>query len=540
MLETGQPLHAFDAGKLDGDLRVRSAEEGEAFLALDGRTYKLAPQHVVIADDKQALAIAGVMGGAESGVTAATTSIWLESACFQASSVRATSRGLGLMSDSSYRFEREVDPAGVLTASQRATELIAEIAGGQPGELRLGFAANSQFGFDAEGAAEGIEYANTVPFRPERCAALLGVEATETEIDEILSGFGLKTTDAGWLIPSFRPDLSREVDLIEEVARVIGIEEIPSRQTARFTASSASDRAHDRLMDLRRTLRGHGLHEARTLTLVAERALAFYFGNSAVRCVRNPLSEEQAVLRPSLIPGLLDALARNARAGERSVRLFEIGRVFSADGAEERTHLAFILSGPLDAVTWRGGVSRAADFFDAKGLLGSVLGDLVFQSSENSALALAATIEGDGVATGHAGQLWPNAARELDMQTPVVFAEIDLTSWLSSEAKPARFRETARFPAVTRDIALVAPAGLSHAAISSVLKSADEPLLSGVELFDLFTDPTGEKVPADKKSLAWSLTYRAPDRTLTADEVNAVHARLKQRLTGELEVQLRE
>src|SRR4051812_21507015 len=176
MLDRGQPLHAFDADTIAGDLKVRLAEEGEKFPALNGVTFELKPHHLVIADAQRAVALAGVMGGAETGVSATTTRVWLESAYFLPSCIRRTSRELGLLSDSSYRFERDVDPAGLVVASQEATQLLTEIAGGRPGELRLGFAANAQFGFDAEAAVEGIEYTDTVPFRPERCCDILGVD----------------------------------------------------------------------------------------------------------------------------------------------------------------------------------------------------------------------------------------------------------------------------------------------------------------------------------------------------------------------------
>jgi len=542
MLETGQPLHAFDSAKLDGDLRVRLATENEEFLALDGRTYKLTPAHLVIADGKHAIALAGVMGGENSGVTETTTDIWLESAYFLPSNIRRTSRGLGLMSDSSYRFERDVDPAGLLVASQRATELVTEIAGGTPGEIRIGFAANAQFGFDIKGAVEGLEYTNTVPLRRERCASLLGIDIQDEEITEILTGFGLKQTSAGWQIPSFRPDLMREVDLIEEVARVIGIDEIPSRHVARFAPSSKVDQEHDRLMTLRRKLAGLGLHETRTLTLISEQALAHHVGNGDIRRLRNPLSEDHTVLRPGLLPGLIDALARNGRAGEKSIRLFEVGRVFSASAErEEKTHLGIALSGPTQSATWRGGEAREADLFDLKGILTAALGCTVeFASSDNTSLAYNVTIVCNGKTIGTAGQLWPKESRALDVAAPAVFAEIDLAQWLETQSGPRRYREIPRFPAVTRDIAMLAPESVGHQQISGVLDKAGEALLSKVELFDIFTDPSGEKVPLGKKSLAYSLTYRDSERTLTADEVNAAHARLKERLKSELGVQFRE
>lgn len=541
MLELGQPLHAFDVHKLQGPLNVRMAKEGEKFGALDGRTYELTSQNLVIADSSGPVALAGVMGGEATGVSAETTEIVLESAYFLGSNIRRTSRSLGLMSDSSYRFERDVDPAGILVASQRAADLIAHHAGGEPGELRAGFAANAQFGFDPQAAGEGHVYSAPVPFRPERCSALLGIDVEEDEIEAILTRFGLRKAEGGWEVPSFRPDLTREVDLIEEVARVIGIDAVPSLHIGAFVESSTSDLAHDRLTELRQRLAGQGLHEARSLTLVSERALAHSFAATEILRVRNPLNEDQVVLRPSLVPGLLDALARNARVGERSIRLFECGRVFSQAQPEERTHLAILLSGATAASAWRGGASREADLLDVKGILARVLGtEPEFQRTEDARFGVTASILLGGKVVGQAAQLWPADARELDSHAPVVFAEIDLSEILAAPATSKRYQEVPRFPAITRDIALLAPADLPHGKISAALLGANEPLLAQVELFDVFTDPSGEKVPADKKSLAYSLTYRASDRTLIADEVNAAHARLKERLQSETGVQLRE
>ena len=557
MLEMGQPLHAFDADKLDGALRVRMAREGEEFLALDGKTYRLGPQHLVIADASHALALAGVMGGAATGVTATTRNLILESAHFAPANIRRTSRQLGLASDSSYRFERGVDLAGVLRASQRAAALIAELAGGTRGEMGLGLAGDSPLGFDPATTMNDTDepvFTHTVALRPERVAALLGVPIPQEKIDAILAGFGLAKTDAGWEIPSFRPDLTREVDLIEEIARVVGLDAIPARMQAQFAAASDTDRAYDRAMALRRALVAQGFAEARTLTLIGDKTLGLALTHTRaedLRRVKNPMNDEQAILRPGLLPGLLQALGNNARIGAKTVRLFEIGRVFSAAPAaaagvsdpgynEESTHLALVLSGPLAERSWRGGEGAEADLFHLKGIVAAVLGaETEFAPETNPALALALVVKVAGQVVGRAGQLWPKDARGLDATAPVLFAEIDLSA-LPTGKTASRFREIPRFPATARDIALIAPLALAHAEIESVLKRAQEPLLAGVELFDVFTDPTGGKIPADKKSLAYSLTYRSAERTLTAEEVNAAHAKLKERLKSELAVSLRE
>ena len=528
MLELGQPLHAFDLAKLNGGIRVRRAAEGEAFLALDGKTYPLAPRHLLIADQARAVAIAGVMGGEESGVTEATTDLLLESAYFTPAGIRRTSRELGLSSDASYRYERGIDLAGVLPASARAVQLILEVAGGEAEAVTTA-------------AGSSVVEEPTVPFRLERCRGVLGAEVPAETVDRILSGFGLSKAEGGWRAPSFRADLTREIDLIEEIARVIGIEAVPAREQTRYTASTLADKRHDQAMRLRRALAapGLGFHEARSLTLISEKEAAS-FPVGEVRRVRNPLNEDQVVLRPSLIPGLLVSLTRNLRAGVRDLRLFEVGRIFRAGEREERTALALLLSGTAAPASWRDSKPRVADFFDLKGaLLALNLDGVTLEPTTHPALALAVELRRGATVVGLAGQLTPARARELDAPAPVLVAEIDLDLF---DAAPSmgRFVELPKFPAVTRDIALVAPAEVAHGRIEAVLRGANEPLLVGVELFDVFTDPTGQRIPADQKSVAYALTYRSSGRTLTAEEVAEAHTRLKERLKAELPVSFRE
>ena len=527
MLEMGQPLHAFDAAKVEGSIQVRTAAEGEEFLALDGRTYRLNPQQLVIADQRRAIAIAGVMGGEETGVTESTTDIILESAYFQPSSIRRTARVLSLASDSSYRFERGVDPEGVLRASQRATDLILQLASTPDSAAQAITAAGAM-----------PEFSCTVSLRPNRCSEILGTDVPGARADAILTGLGLEKTADGWLIPSYRQDLRREIDLIEEVTRVFGIENIPGREVGRFTASSLSDQAHDREMKLRHALIGMGFYEARTLTLVGENAAANRV--DALR-VRNPLIEDQVVLRPNLVGGLLGVVANNARVGVKSVRLFEIGRVFRAGKVEESTHLGMVMTGSFAGgeAGWRSGEERSADFYDLKGVLASLgLGELSFVSIQDPSLALAVEIQSGGKRIGSLGQVWPAKARELDITAPILVAEIDLSAVGSSQR--GRYREIIKFPGVTRDIALMVPLNITHGQVAAILAPGNEPLLENATIFDVFTDPAGVKIAEDRKSLAYSLTYRAKDRTLTSEEVNAAHARLKERLRLELGAQFRE
>lgn len=540
MMLVGQPAHVFDAAKVQGGIRVRHANDGEQFHALDGKTYALTTNDLVIADDAKALAIAGVMGGAESGVTEATRDILLEIANFEPARIRKTSRRLGLSSDSSYRFERGVDLLASLVSSQFTSRLIADLT--QAKALYRHSSANTNPGVKALIAQQ----VPSIPLRASRIALLLGIEVGGDRVEQILTGFGCKKTADGWQPPSFRADLVREVDLIEEIARVVGMDEIPAKTTARFAGASATDRNYDRAMTLRRAFVAQGLHEARSITLVPAQPLGLAYTQTApesLQRVKNPMNDDQVVLRPHLLHGLLSAVTTNLRAGGTSVRLFEIGRVFSTRRPEEFLHAAVVLSGPLIERTWRAGEGRAADIFDLKSQLSAVLGDgVTFKSDSNPALALSLVIEFAGKPVGFAGQLWPADARALDATAPVLFAEIDLTAmWkLSAPDAAKKYSEIPRFPATTRDVAMLAPLSLAHAEVERTLVSAKEPLLAGVELFDVFTDASGAKVPADKKSLAYSLTYRSPERTLTADEVNAAHTKLKQRLTTQLGVALRE
>jgi phenylalanyl-tRNA synthetase beta chain len=547
MLEIGQPLHAFDADKLKGGINVRLAFDGEKFLALDGKTYSLAPENLLIADDGRAVAIAGVMGGEDTGVTESTTNVLLESAYFLPASVRRTARTLNLPSDSSYRFERGVDPGMILAASDRAAELIREIAGGVP--------------------AKDVAFAGEVPPNPsdvslsyEKCNQVLGLGIEPKTIDQILERFGLskrtrlcsatarqasksKSKEQSWNIPSYRRDLQRDVDLIEEVVRPYGVEKIPGTDRSRFTPSSAADRSHDLESILREELVAHGLAEVRTSKLIPRAAAprsatvaTTGFGESAI-ALRNPLSEDHVALRPSLISGLLAVLERNIRAGAERVAIFELGRVFvPSDGNEER-RLGILLSGNLaTAPIWRSD-RKVGDswlgFFDAKGIIESLgIPELSFRRIEHEKLPLAVGLFSDAVMIGFLGQ------RPSTKIAPGVFiAELNLGVLLAKEQQTKKFRKIERFPAITRDIAMFVPEEISHEDVVKTIKNPIEPLLDSVEVFDCYP---GTKGSEERTSLAYRLTYRDRSRTLTSEEVTAAHAKIRERLQRELGAELRE
>jgi phenylalanyl-tRNA synthetase beta chain len=536
MLETGKPIHAYDLSKLSLPVIVRFARAGEKLLALDGKTYELNQTHLVIADTKKAIGLGGVMGGEDTGVSPGTTTVLVESAYFDPGSIRGTSRGLGLISDASFRFERGVDPESVLFAAQRAVQLIKEIAGGSASPTFLV-------------AGQKPKNARRVLFRPKRCTEILGSEIPDAR--QILERIGLEASDKDhWEIPSYRLDLEREIDLIEEVSRYHGIQKLPGRLQGSPTTSSPIDIVHDDAMLLRRKLAGLGLAEARTLVFLDEPSLknSLRPPGETVQ-IRNPLAEDQQVLRPSLIPGLLRAAERNFNRGARSVALFELGQVFKAadlsrDGGaaaekEESTKLAILLSGENAVPSWNQ-TSRSYDLFDAKGILEMVYGSFLqaHRIAPNDLAALVCELVSNGGSIGYLGLVRPRQARELGAKGEVIVAEVDLPAVMARSL--FRLKPLERFPAVTRDIAFVAPRSTHWAEVISTLNSPRESLLADVQVFDLFVDPSGQKIPADKKSLACSLTYRASDRTLTQDEVNEVHQRLKKRLVDELGVNLRE
>ncbi|HEV2045412.1 MAG TPA: phenylalanine--tRNA ligase subunit beta [Chthoniobacterales bacterium] len=531
MLELGQPTHAFDADKLKGGINVRLARDGEKFLALDGKTYSLASENLVIADEERAIGIGGVMGGEETGVTESTRNVLLEAAYFLPASIRRTARNLNLPSDASYRFERGVDPGMVLSASQRATELIREIAGGQPAK---------------EVAAAGKIPANpsNVSLSHQKCDQVVGLAIKPKTVDQILERFGLskskstsksKSGRSTWKIPSYRRDLQRDVDLIEEVVRAHGVDKISGTDRSRFTPSSPADHLHDLESSLRGRLIAYGLSETRTSKLIPRSAVAS--GESAIQ-LRNPLSEDHVALRPSLISGLLAVLERNIRAGAERVAIFELGRVFVPPAGKEERRLGILLWGRMaSAPHWRTREKRQLDFVDLKGVIESLIfPSLSFRHSEHRDLGLATEILSGDRSIGFAGQLSGARTSTIDAPGSVFLAEVHVDLVLGAQGSAKTFREIERFPAITRDIAMIVPEKVSHAEILRTIENPKEPLLESVQLFDLFTEEIGEA----RKSLAYRLTYRDRSRTLTSEEVTAAHARIRERLQRELSAELRE
>jgi phenylalanyl-tRNA synthetase beta chain len=543
MLELGEPLHAFDADKLQGEINIRLAHDDEKFLALDGKTHSLTSADLMIADAERAVAIAGVMGGEDTGVTESTRNVLLESAYFLPSSIRRTARTLNLPSDASYRFERGVDPGMILPASSRAAELIREIANGNPAK---------EIGADGKVPSNPAD----VLLSYQKCDQVLGHAVKPKTIDHVLERFGLskstrlrsaparqasksKNKETSWKIPSYRRDLQRDVDLIEEIVRTRGVQEISGTDRSQFTPSSPADREYDLESNLRERMIGRGVSEARTSALIPLEASAF--GEPAIE-LRNPLSQDHAALRPSLIAGLLGVLARNVRAGAERVAIFELGRVFLPPSGKEERRLGLLLWGNATSTAhWRSLVKHQIDFFDLKGVIESACAaPLSFRQIEHRDLALATEIWLGNRAIGLAAQLAAARAVKLDVTGPVFAAELNVDLIFAMGQATPIFRELERFPAITRDVAMIVPEKIRHAEIVDLFKSVNEPLLESVQLFDLFTEKESSSLGAERKSLAYRLTYRDKSRTLTSEEVTAAHAKIRERLQRELGAELRE
>ncbi len=537
--ELGQPLHAFDSAKLTGKIIVRSAAEGEAFLALDDSTHVLTTDDLLISDESgAALALAGIMGGAESGVTETTTDILLESAYFTPQGIRRTSRRTALSSDSSYRFERGVDPAGALRATDLAVKLILEVAGGA--------------------AEASIQVAGDVPWVTKPVALdakkldqLMGGSISLAAAEEILTRLGLtKLADGTWDVPSFRADLQRHIDLVEEIARVHGLANVPSRFQGAFVPASPVDAAYDADMVLRRRLAALGLHECQTIKLISDAQVSDVLPlrplqDGDVIRVKLPLSEDHAVMRPSIVPGLIASAARNVRQQAKSLRFFEMGRVFRNAGGgkakdQESETLAVLLSGSAQPTGWSQ-ADRSADLYDLKGILSALLGDrkITFTPKERPGFVLASDIKVDDQNIGVFARLTPARERELDFATPVFVAELDLGKLRKLLNGINHVEDLPQFPGSSRDAAMELPLTTPNAQIEAVIAKIAESLLVSSECFDVFTDPTGQKIAADSKSVAYRFHYREATRTLKTEEIDAAHQKVLEALATGLGVKFR-
>jgi phenylalanyl-tRNA synthetase beta chain len=522
-IEIGQPMHAFDAAKLAGaEIRVRRARPGETIRTLDGVDRRLEPDMLVIADRDRAQAVAGVMGGAASEVSDTTTTVVFESAYFKAASVRRTSKRLGLKTEASTRFERGADIGAQAAAIQRAVALMEQIKAGRP-----------------SGAIVDVypqpREAARIHLRRDRLARLLGVGVPDADVDRILRALGLGVSPAadGWdvIAPTFRVDLLREADLIEEVGRHYGFDKLEATFPALTQPAPPPDPRIARDQLVRRVLTAAGISEAITFGFIEAAAAAPFAVAGPAVALANPLSKLFDTLRPSLLPGLVDAVAHNRRHGRRDVRLFEIGTRFAATGETRAVAIAWTGTATVDH--WSGG-AREVDFFDVKGAaeqLAQALGVAVrfvparepYLVAGQAASMLVADGAEQGAVVGVAGVVLPSVAdaRGLPRQDRVCVAELDLDrvararATLSDAATPLP-----RHPFVVRDLSIVVantlPAEIIRGTILTAARHLPAPLVRST-FFDRYQ---GKGVPEGAVSLSVRLTFQAADRTLTDAEVN--------------------
>jgi len=538
MLEIGHPTHAFDARLLSGpEIRVRRARPGESLVTLDAQTRTLDQSMLVIADRDRAIALAGVMGGAATEVSGSTARVAIESAWFEPTAVRATSRRLGLKTEASARFERGADITAPTRALGRVVALIEQLGAGAPAGPIL-----DVFPYPID--------TRTVTLRRGRIERLLGDRIPDGDVERMLGGlgFGVEPAEDGWtvIVPMFRVDVTREADLIEEVGRHWGFNRIPATFPALQDMPRESSPGIELARRLRRTLTGAGLQEASTFTFIEEAAAApFVPAGSSHVPIANPLSEKFAVLRPSLMPGLLDALVYNRRREQDTVALFEIGAVFGPDG--EKRRVAWLLTGPQQE-HWSA-AATPADFYDARGIAELVAesfglrvdaaptGDCPWFMPGRVATLFVAGPDGPAP-VGAIGELRPDvtAARGLGQRESVVGGELDLAA-LARLAPPSDRRVTPlpRFPSVVRDLSIFVDERLPAADVRGTIRAHAPDTLVSVREFDRYQ---GKGVPAGRVSLALRLTFRAADRTLTDAEVqravDAVVAALSTRHGAEL------
>ena len=516
MLELGQPLHAFDNDALQGNIVVRHAIAGETLKLLDGSEAKLDPGFVLIADEHKALAVAGVMGGFDSRVTDATHNIFLESAHFAPAAIMGRARKLGMHTDASHRFERGVDPELPRRALERATELLLAIAGGKAGPVLL-----------AENLAD-LPKPAAVTLRRARLKRVLGVTVDDAEVARIFTALGMEVTPTtdGWQItaPSSRFDIEREEDLIEEVARIFGYDNIPTDTPTGALTLAIEPEARIGELALREQLAARGYYEAVNLSFVAADLLARWGFTERLVPLANPLSADLAVMRPSLLPGLIEALRHNRARQQERVRLFEVARVFEQGNPPVETpSVAMVACGSARAEQW-GEVSRPLDFHDLKGDLDALIawgGEPQRWSVHADGLpgwlhpGRGARVARDGETVGYLGALHPQLAKALDLGADVHVLELALEPLLARRLPKAQ--PVPRFPAVRRDIAMDLPEEISWSQIEQTVRGSLGERLKELCLFDRYS---GKGVESGRKSLAMGLILQDASRTLTDDDAD--------------------
>jgi phenylalanyl-tRNA synthetase beta chain len=536
MLELGQPMHAFDLNRLNQSIRVRLAEQGEVLTLLDGQEIALNSDTMVIADSSGPLAIAGVMGGEQSGVSEETTDIFLESAFFNPLAVAGRARGYGLHTDSSHRFERGVDYQLAPIAMERATQLLLGIVGGDVGPMAI-----------AE-LTEHLPAEKEVHLRRQRVASGLGLAMEDSEVLDILERLGLQaqeTTQEGWTfrIPSYRFDIAIEEDLLEELARVYGYNRLPTRALQLDVDLKPHSETQIGLSAVRRHMVTRGYQEAITYSFIDHKLQTIFGADTAAVGLQNPISADMSVMRTSLLPGLTKALLHNINRQQQRVRLFEAGQRFvvTDQGLKQEPALAGIIYGSRDEEGWAN-TAAPVDFYDVKGDLESLLAltsypdRFSFRPAQHPALhpGQCAEVLLDGDVVGVMGALHPEVRKQLDIPKSGFVFEIAQAA-VSTAALP-RFGGVSKYPEVARDLAVLVDREVPVADMQAQILDAAGDQLKKLKVFDVYV---GEGIDPKRKSLAFSLTFQHPSRTLTEEEVNSSMAQVLARLEETFNVNLR-
>lgn len=536
MLELGQPLHAFDLAEINGGIRVRMAEQGEKLVLLDGQEVTLRPDTLVIADHQRALAIAGVMGGEHSGVSATTCDLFLESAFFDTISLAGKARSYGLHTDASHRYERGVDSELARRAMERGSALLLEVVGGEAGPI-------------VEVCSEAnLPKIAPITLRAERIDQMLGLQMDATQIVSLLCalGLGVSEQEAGaWqvTVPSHRFDISLEVDLIEELGRLYGYDRLPVRYPQARLAPEAAPEARAELPALRRLLVARGYQEAITYSFIDPKMFELFSPGITPLQLANPISADMAAMRASLWPGLVKALQYNLNRQQTRVRLFEGGLRFvgQLEGLKQEAVLAGVATGTRLPEGWANG-RDAADFYDVKADVEALLA----QAGDASAFSFApgshpalhpgqtARIERDGRLVGFIGSLHPELARTLGIEQPVYLFEVMLSEIV--EGRLPRFTELSRFPEVRRDLAVVVAREIPAEDVLRCIRDAAGENLTDLKLFDVYQ---GKGVDPLGKSVAVGLTWQHPSRTLNDDEVSTAMQKILSSLEERFNATLR-
>ncbi len=536
LLELGQPMHAFDLEKLSGDIDVRRAVNDEKLVMLDGKETTLKDDTLVIADANGPLAMAGIMGGEASGCGDDTTAILLECAYFNPLVIAGRARNYGMHTDSSHRFERGVDPQLQQRAMDRATGLILEIAGGQAGPVN-------------EAVSEAhLPKPAEIELRPERIKRLLGIEMAGEEVEEIFTrlGMGVTRTDAGWMIkaPSYRFDMAIEADLIEELARIYGYDNIPSEMPSGHMLMPEVPENQVTVARLRNVLVDRGYQEAITYSFVDPKQHAMVDPVNAAIALANPISSDLSVMRTTLWTGLLAALVHNQKRQQSRIRLFETGLAFlnKEEGIDQRPRMAGVIIGDANSESW-GAEPRRVDFFDLKAdveALMSQLGDanqIRFDRAEHPALhpGQSAKILRDDKDIGWIGAVHPSLAADMGIKGNAFMFEIALEAII--ERKPIAFTPLSKFPSIRRDLAVIVDADVSVKAITDTVNAAASKWLTDLIVFDIYS---GQGVETGRKSVALGLILQDSSRTLVDSDVDEVIARVVEKLSSNHDAILRD